>query len=344
MKKHIFFQVLILVGLLLLISCSRQTRVGFLMDESQTGRWAKDKELFTKHIEQLGGQVLFRAADGDAKKQYELAKELFAENIDILVIIPNDQYEASKIVLEAHKNNIRVISYDRLVKNCLLDFYISFDHVNIGELQAKYLTTVCPQGNYALIGGPKFDNNSFLLKLGQLNILQPLVDKGDINIVYDNFSNVWKPEEGYRLMDECLKENKDIDAVIAANDRLAGGVIEALKAHDIDKRVYIAGMDADVEACERVFAGTQTMTVYKPIEAIAVKAAELAMEIAREGKTPAVQLSVNNGAKQVPAVLLPAMEVNRQTIDLTFEATGYLQEQNIPIEETSKKKKKKKKD
>jgi D-xylose transport system substrate-binding protein len=342
MKQRTIIQVFILLGLFLLNSCSRQIKVGFLMDESQTGRWVKDKELFSNQVENLGGVVLVRAAEGDADKQFELAKELFAEDIDILVLVPNDQYEASKIVLEAHKNNIRVISYDRLVKNCLLDFYISFDHVDIGELQAKYITTVCPQGKYALIGGSKFDNNSFLLKLGQLHILQPLVDKGDIEIVYDNFTEAWKPEEGYRLMDECLQKHKDIDAVIAANDRLAGGAIEALKAYDIDKRVYVAGMDADVEACERVFAGTQSMTVYKPLEAIAAKAAEIAMGIARDGKTPSVLLSVNNEVKQVPAVLLPAMEVNRQTINLTFKATGYLQEHNIITEDASTKKKKKK--
>lgn len=346
MKYRIFSNLFILFGLILLLSCSRQVKVGFLMDESETGRWVKDKELFSAHIKALGGQVIVKAAEGDANKQFELAEELFAEDIDILVLVPNNQYEASKIVLEAHKNNIRVISYDRLVKNCLLDFYISFDHVNVGELQAKYLTTVCPTGNYVLIGGSRYDNNSFLLKLGQLNVLQPFIDKEDINIVYDNFVEAWKPEEAYRLMDECLQQNRDIDAVITANDRLAGGVIEALKAHNIDKKVYIAGMDADVEACERVFAGTQAMTVYKPIEAIAFKAAEIAMGIAEDDKAPEVQLSVNNGAKQVPALLLPAMEVNRNTINFTFEATGYLQEHNIASDNipTKKNKKKKKKD
>lgn len=323
------------------MSCSRQIKVGFLMDESQTGRWSKDKELFSKHIQEMGGQIFVRAAEGDAGKQFDLALELFEKDIDILVIVPNDQYEASKIVLEAHRNNIRVIAYDRIVKNCLLDFYVSFDHVNIGELQAKYVSTVCPTGKYALIGGAKNDNNSFLLKLGQLNVLQPLVDRGDISIVYENFVDVWKEEEGYRLMDECLKTHKDIDAIIAANDRLAGGAIEALKAHNINKTVYIAGMDADEEACQRVFAGTQSMTVYKPIEAIAFKAAEIAMEIAREEQAPPVQLSVNNGASQVPAVLLPSMEINKETINLTFKATGYLQEHNLLPEVPDNKKKKK---
>ncbi len=232
-------------------------------------------------------------------------------------------------LMEAHRKNVPVMSYDRLVKNCNLDFYVSFDHVNVGELQAQYIATACPKGNYAIIGGAIYDNNAFFLRLGQLNILQPYVDRGDIKIVYDNYVNFWKKEEGYRLMKECLKINKNIDAVIAANDRLAGGVVQALEEHALGHKVFIAGMDADLEAVQRVFAGTQTMTVYKPIEAIATTAAELATQIIKENKIPRVNLSVNNGKRQVPSVLLPSMVVNRGTIDLTVIADGYLEEHNI---------------
>jgi len=299
------------------------------MDESTGGRWVKDKELFIKHVKALGGKVVFRAAEADIPKQIELAHEILNENVDVLVLIPSDQYQAGQIVVEAHRKQVPVISYDRLVKNCDLDFYISFDHVNVGELQAQYITTACPSGNYAILGGAIYDNNAFFLRLGQLNILQPYVDRGDIKVVYDNYANFWKPEEGYRMMKECLKKNKEIDAVIAANDRLAGGAIKALDEEKLNHKVYIAGMDADLDAVKRVFAGTQTMTVYKPIEAIATKAAELAIQIVKENKIPQVNLSVNNGQKQVPAVLLPSMVVNRETIDLTVIADGYLEENNI---------------
>lgn len=328
MKKHLKYLVII-VATVFLSSCSKQVKVGFLMDESTGGRWVKDKELFIKHVKALGGKVVFRAAEADIPKQIELAHEILNENVDVLVLIPSDQYQAGQIVVEAHRKQVPVISYDRLVKNCDLDFYISFDHVNVGELQAQYITTACPSGNYAILGGAIYDNNAFFLRLGQLNILQPYVDRGDIKVVYDNYANFWKPEEGYRMMKECLKKNKEIDAVIAANDRLAGGAIKALDEEKLNHKVYIAGMDADLDAVKRVFAGTQTMTVYKPIEAIATKAAELAIQIVKENKIPQVNLSVNNGQKQVPAVLLPSMVVNRETIDLTVIADGYLEENNI---------------
>ena len=329
MKRGLIY-LLVFSLTILLVGCNKPTRVGFLMDESIGGRWAKDKQMFIEHVENLGGEVVFRAAEGDIPKQFELAKEILEEDIDILVLIPSDQFEAAKIVLEAHKNGIPVMSYDRLVKNCNLDFYVSFDHVNVGELQAQYITTSCPTGNYAILGGAITDNNSFFLRLGQLNVLQPFVDRGDIKIVFDNYVDAWKEEEGYRLMKDCLKKNKDIDAVIAANDRLAGGAIKALEEEEgMDHKVFIAGMDADLEACQRVFAGTQTMTVYKPIEAIAVKAAEIAMQIIEENKIPQVNLSVYNGNKQIPSLLLPAMVVNHETIDLTVIADGYLEANNI---------------
>ncbi len=299
------------------------------MDDSKTGRWSTDKELFIKNIEELGGTVVFKAAEHDAQRQEQLAQEMLQEGIDVLVMVPTDMNEAAKIVLMAHKKGIRVVSYDRLTKNCGLDYYVSFDHVNVGELQAKYLTAACPTGKYAIIGGAINDNNSFLLRLGQLNVLQPLIDRGDIRVVFDNYVQEWSPDEGYRLMKECLKKHGDVDAVLAANDELAGGVIRALKEAGIDEGICISGMDADPEACQRVIAGTQSMTVYKPIEAIAVKAAEIAMQIATEDNAPNMNLSVNNGFKQVPAVLLPAMVVSKETIDLTVIADGYLQEQNI---------------
>lgn len=329
MKKIIIFIAILFTGVLFLTDCSKTVRVGFLMDESTTGRWEVDKAIFTKNIHELGGEVVFGAANKDADEQYKLAMNMLAEGLDVLVVIPSDMNKAAEIVVQAHKRGIRVVSYDRLIKNCGVDYYVSFDHVQVGELQAEYLISACPKGEYAILGGAMNDNNSFLLKLGQLNILQPRVERGDINIAYDNFAKEWTEEEGYRLMKECLKRNKDIDAVLAANDRLAGGAIKALEEAGLVEEVCVAGMDADLEACQRIIAGTQSMTVYKPIEAIAVKAAEVAMQIAQEDNAPNMNLSVNNGFKQVPAVLLPAMVVSRETINLTVVADGYLEEHNI---------------
>ncbi len=333
MKKTIssYLSMITIVVAFTLISCNKKPKIGLLMDEYNNGRWVHDKELFTEKVSELGGEVYFRASEGDAEKQLEMAKELLQEDLSLLVVIPTDQYKAASIVKLANKRGVPVMSYDRLIKNCNLNFHISFDNVNVGELQSEYVTKACPTGNYALLGGSVADNNSFLLRLGQLNILQPLIDKGDVNIVFDSYADSWNASEGYRLMKECLKENEEIDAVIASNDLLAQGAINALVEANVENMPYVTGQDADLEACRRIISGLQSMTVYKPIEAITSKAAEIAMKMAEENVVPTTYLTVNNGKKQVPAVLLPSMTVSKETIDLTVVADGYLKEHNLGL-------------
>jgi len=293
-------------------------------------RWLKDKDLFVKRANEKGAKVLVEVADNSADMQFDKAKELLDQGIDILVIVPVDLYDAARIIQLAHRYKIKVLSYDRLIRNCNLDFYISFDNVEVGRLQAEYMTKICPEGNYVVISGATTDNNSILLKIGQMNVLQPYIERGDIKIIYDQFVDNWHQEEGYNHMIKCLKEHGNkVNAVIAANDGLATGVTKALEENDMKGMVYLAGQDADLAACQRIVAGTQTMTVYKPIEAIATKAADIAISMARDETFENVQLTVNNGKRMVPAVLLPPMIVNKETIRLTVIADGYLKENKI---------------
>ncbi len=316
---------------LLIVQCSNdQPRIGFLMDNLIQDRWEKDKALFEEKVKELGGEVVVEIAEGEAVKQLVQAEKLIAEDVDVLVVVPVDLNAAAKIVELAHNNNVQVISYDRLIKNCELDFYVSFDNVEVGSLQADYLTKICPTGNYALIEGPVSDNNSFLLKLGQMNVLQPLIEKGDIKIIYDQFVEEWHEDDGYNYMSDCIKKSGDkIDAVIAANDALASGAVKAIKENGLEGKIFVTGMDAEVDACQRILNGDQVMTVYKPIEAIASVAANIAVQMAEQGSINTYSMTVNNGKKLVPSVLLPAMVVNRENIKMTVVADGYLEENNI---------------
>ena len=138
-----------------------------------------------------------------------------------------------------------------------------------------------------------------------------------------------QPRVWFRKSDRIFTFTGKPDAVIAANDQLAEGALKALNEAGVEPLPFISGQDAEADACRRVIAGTQAMTVYKPIEAIASKTAEIAMQIINEQKIPKTFLSVNNGRKQVPSILLPSMIVNRETIDLTVVADGYLKEHNF---------------
>lgn len=304
MKNKFYYLIsLLLLGMLILGACTQKANIGFLMDVSNSGRWTEDKSLFIKNIEDKDGAVFFRASEGDAEKQYQLAEELLNLDVDVLVVVPSDLYAAAKIVKLAHDKHVKVIAYDRIIKRCNLDFYISFDSEKVGQLQAEYITQLCPEGNYVILKGPVTDNNTFLLSEGQRIILDPLTENGDITVVYEEYANFWKPEEGYRLMKECLEQNTEIDAVLASNDQLAEGALKALKEAGISDLPYICGQDAEPAALKRIKSGEQTMTVEKPIATIAQKAADIAIKLANDEEIENT-ISTNNEQKQVSTILL----------------------------------------
>ncbi|HSO88590.1 MAG TPA: substrate-binding domain-containing protein [Draconibacterium sp.] len=327
-----FFICLILTGFLL-NGCSKKqnepVQVGFLIHALDHERWENDRDFFIEKVQELGGTVKVEIADNDASKQLAQAKELLANGVDVLVVVPVDQLAAAEIVKEAHARNVKVISYDRLIKNCKLDYYVSTDNVKIGELQANYLTRIKPVGKYAIIGGAKADNNSKFLYLGQMNELQPLVEKGDIKIVYNEFTDAWNETEGYTHAQNILKNTKEVDAIIAGNDAIARGVMKALVESGMEGKVLLAGMDADLYNLQEIVAGHQTCTIYKPYEKMAATAAELAMKLGRGEECENTFQTISNGEILVPSVFHDGMVVNRENLKLTVISEGYQKEEEI---------------
>lgn len=333
MSYPIKFFTLVLLVVFLLNGCSKKqnepVQVGFLIHALDKERWENDRNFFVKRVQELGGTANVQIADNDADKQLAQAKELLANGVDVLVVVPVDQFAAAEIVNEAHKKNVKVISYDRLIKNCNLDYYVSTDNVEIGTQQAEYLTAIKPTGNYALIGGALNDNNSQFLYLGQMNVLQPLVDKGDIKIVYNVFTNDWEESEGYEHTKNLLANNGKVDAIIAGNDAIALGALRALSESGKEGEVLVAGMDADLKNLQEIVAGHQTCTIYKPYEKLATTAAELAVKMARSEECEKTFQTVSNGQMLVPAVFHDAMIVNRENLKLTVISEGYQKEEEV---------------
>jgi D-xylose transport system substrate-binding protein len=332
MNKILKLFVVILLAFFTVGGCARKedhVKVGFLMHALDKERWENDRDFFVKKVEELGGTVEVRIADNNQEKQFRQAQELLANGIDVLVIVPVDQFAAAQIVDKAHAKDVKVISYDRLIKNCKLDYYVSTDNVEIGKLQAEYLTTIQPVGRYAIIGGAMSDNNSQFLYLGQMNVLQPLVEKGDVKIVYNVFTERWEEEEGYHHIKSLLNEKKDFDAVLAGNDAIAYGVVRALREAGKERKVLVAGMDADLKNLREIISGTQTCTIYKPYEKMASTAAELAMALGKSGECEKIYLTVSNGAYLVPTVFHDGMIVNRENLKLTVISEGYQKEEEI---------------
>jgi len=298
-------------------------KVGLTMDTLQEERWIKDQEMFGEAVEALGAEFIVMTADSDDAKQIEQAETLISMGVDILVVVPHDAEATATIVNKAHAAGIKVMSYDRLVRNADVDLYVSFDNERVGELQAEVITKLVPEGKYVFIGGADTDYNAHLVKKGVFNVLQPFIDRGEITVVFDQWTRNWLPANARDNMRAALRANEGrIDAVIAGNDATAGGAIEALAEWGLAGKVPVAGQDAELAAAQRIVAGTQTMTVYKPIRQLAEVAAELAVKMAK-GETPRADRLVNNGKLDVPSVLLTPIAVNADNIDETIIADGF---------------------
>jgi D-xylose transport system substrate-binding protein len=297
-------------------------RIGFLLGTLREERWLKDRDFFVAAAQKQGAYVQVMSANSDATLQISQAENLVSQGFNVLVVVPQDAASAAKIVEAAHKGTTKVIAYDRMITNSDLDYYVSFDSVKVGNMQAEGVVAVKNKGNFAYIGGSPTDNNATLLKQGSMEVLNPLIKNKSIKIVVDGFMTDWKPDEAYKVIKQYLAAGGVLDAVVAANDGTAGGVIRALKEYKLDGKVPVSGQDAELSACQAIVQGTQTMTAYKPISALAGKAADIAVILAKGGTPPSTG-KVNNGKIDVSSFLLDPILVTKETMDATVIKDGY---------------------
>ena len=298
--------------------------IGLSLDTVREERWQRDRDMFVAHAESLGAKVLVQVANNDDARQNAQAENLLTQGVDVLVVAPHNSESAATIVASAHRAGVPVIAYDRLINGADLDLYISFDNLRVGEMQAEYAVARKPRGNYVLIAGAPTDNNARLFHEGQMKVLKPHVDRGDIRIVGDQWANDWQPVEALKIMENALTRNDNrVDAVVVSNDGLAGGAIQALAEQKLAGSVVVTGQDAELSACRRVVVGTQSMTVYKPIRALAARGAEVAILLARKQPVPDATRTLHNGFKDVPCILIPPIVVDRDNVGATVVADGF---------------------
>lgn len=306
--------------------------IGLSMDTLKEERWQVDRDLFTAAVQAAGADVLVQSANSNDAVQLQNIESLITQKVDALVIIPHDGAAMAKAVNLAHQAGIPVLSYDRLITGCDLDLYLTFDNVKVGELQAQFLADrVPPNGKLRLIRiyGSKTDNNAKLFKQGQDNILNPLIAAGKVEVIFEDWADDWKPENAKKITNAAITKNgPDFDAILASNDGTAGGAIQALTEEGIAGKIIVTGQDADLAACQRIAQGKQAMTVYKPIQSIATKAADLALDLARR-KPIVARDAVNNGQTDVPSVLLDIVAVTKENLRETVVKDGFRKESDV---------------
>lgn len=300
-------------------------KIGFSMATLKEERWTKDKKAFEEHCAKLGVECVITVANGSSQKQANDVDNLLTQGVDVIVIAPHDATQAASMVDKAKAQGVLVISYDRLINSPNIDLYISHQIPVVGRKMTEYAVEKVPKGNYVIVYGASTDNNAMILKREQNAVLKPYVDRGDIKIVADQHATDWSAEEALKIVENALTQNNDnIDVVIASNDGTASGVVAALGTKGLTGKVLVTGQDAEKAALQRIAKGDQTMTIYKPIVPLAQGAVEAAMKFAK-GEKPESEMFMNdNIKKEIPAMLLEVVVVDKSNLMDTVIKDGYV--------------------
>ena len=316
------FFILIVLTLGVAQAQKKEIKIGFSIEAIKGERWQTDLDEFQQRAHELGGTVVTRDANGDDDLQFRQINELLEGGIDVLVFLPHDTSKAGRIVDAAHAKHVPVISYDRLA-SAPVDLYVGFDLFSVGLEQAQSLVDRAPKGNYILLGGSALDGNSKVVRAGQMKVLQPFIDRGDIHVLADVWVPEWNATEAYIMVTKELDKFKAAPtAIVASNDSIAGGAIQALGDKGWSNGVLVSGQDADLAAIERIFDGSQLMTVYKPVGNEARAAAEAAMKLARHEDVES-RAEVPNGTLTTKAILLTPICVTQENAKQTVLKDGF---------------------
>jgi len=291
--------------------------IGLSLDTLKEERWQRDKTAFEAKAAEMGVDLLVQAANSDDTRQMQDVQALISRHVGAIIIAPHNGAAMAKGVALAHEAGIPVISYDRLITGADEDLYVAFDAVRIGEMQAQALLSKL-KGRRPIrlvrIQGAKTDHNSFLVKEGQDKVLAPLIAKGEVKVLHEDWAQDWKPENAKKIMNAALTTHgHDLDAVLCANDGTAGGAIQALSEEGLAGKIVVVGQDAELVACQRIAAGTQAATIYKPTNLEVTAALDAAVKMAK-GRAVVAKDEMDNGFAKIPTILKDTIAVTKENL------------------------------
>lgn len=295
--------------------------IGMSFDSFVIERWQRDRDVFVSTAKELGATVNVQNANGDIEKQKEQIEYFVKKGVDVIVIICIDSDSLKDTVEKAKSTGIKIIAYDRLVTNADVDLYITFDNEKVGTLMAESLAEAgVVGGNVLMIQGSPADNNVPLVEKG----FRAVCEQNEMNIVDTTYCDGWRAE----LAADYLYENEDIlsevDAIMCGNDNLAGQVMHVLLEKRLAGEIAVVGQDAELEACQRIVEGTQNMTVYKPVEKLARRAAECAISLAKGEAIEGEDIStINDGSYEIPYIGLEPIAVTEKNMDSVIIKNGF---------------------
>lgn len=298
--------------------------VGMSWANYQEERWKIDEAGLREGLAEIDGELIATDAQSSVQKQASDVESLLAQGIDVLMVVAQDTDAIMPAVQRALNDGVPVIAYERQIEHPEVT-YVAFDPVEVGRIQAREIVKAAPTGNYVIIKGSPTDQYTHYVLEGQREIIDPLIEAGDIEVVGEQFTDGWLPANAQRNMEQILTSNDNaVDAVLAANDGTAGGVVAALRGAGLEGAVPVSGQDGDIAALNRIAAGTQTVTAWKDARELGRTAAQVAQAIV-QGEDPADvdgAVSWDKGPKGIAqtAIVLAPVTITRDNLDLVVDA------------------------
>lgn len=303
-------------------------QIGFCFDSFVIERWIRDRDAFVMTAKELGAEVNVQVANGDIDTQISQIRYFIKKKVDVIVILATDADSLRGVVKEAKDAGIKVVSYDRLIRNADTDLYISFDNGQVGTEMAKALVNALPEGgDIFTISGPSSDNNVDMIDKGFMEVIK----NSNLKVVYRHSCSNWSAELAAGYVEEALKQYPEVKGIMCGNDDLASEIFLVLSEKRLAGKVCIVGQDADLAACQRIVEGTQSMTVYKSVEDLAKAAAYLSVALGRgediriPGQKDGYQAkdTINDGNYDIPYYKLDCMPVTADNIDKVIIDSGF---------------------
>lgn len=296
--------------------------VGVSWSNFQEERWKTDEAAIKEALAAGGAEYLSADAQSSSAKQLSDIESLIAQGVDALIILAQDSQAIGPAVQRAADEGIPVVGYDRLIEDPRA-FYLTFDNIEVGRMQAREVFKKAPKGNYVMIKGSPTDPNADFLRGGQQEILQKAIDAGDITIVGEAYTDGWLPANAQRNMEQILTANDNkVDAVVASNDGTAGGVVAALTAQGMEG-LPVSGQDGDHAALNRVAKGTQTVSVWKDARDLGREAGTIAIALAKGtamDKVDGAGSWTSPGGKTLVSKFLKPVPVTRDNLSAVVDA------------------------
>jgi putative multiple sugar transport system substrate-binding protein len=326
--------------------------IGVTMPTSSSQRWIQDGANVKSQLEAAGYKVDLQYAENDIPTQLNQVDNQITNGAKVLIIASIDGTALTSQLQNAADNGIKVISYDRLIRNSPnVDYYATFDNEQVGVDQATSLLTGLgllnadgspgsAQGpfNIELFAGSPDDNNATFFFNGAMKILQPYIDKGTLVVKsgQTDFQTVailrWDPATAQNRMDNLLTstyaDGSKVAGVLSPYDGLSIGILSALKSagYGTTGQPYpiVTGQDAEVPSVKSIIAGEQFSTIFKDTRDLASTAVAMAGAVL-QGETPEVNdtATYDNGVKVVPTQLLTPVTVDKENYEKVLIDSGY---------------------